>query len=163
MFAKHNHFNLLESLLCSSPLNAHHLLSVHSLCSAMSANLKNMQGDLFSRGFPKFNETYYFFSITSDNEKGKKFTQALVELGKKEISTLEKVLADWVEIDKGKTAYAAAKARDPKAKETIFDVSNALIAFSQAGLQKVSIPAGKHVNIMNADWNRLKISWVVLN
>lgn len=129
----------------------------------MSVNLKNMQGDLFSRGFPKFNETYYFFSITSDKEKEKKFTQALVELGKKEISTLEKVLADWDAIDRAKVTDAAAKARDPNAKETIVNVSNALIAFSQAGLKKVSIPTAKHVNIMNADWNRFKISWVVLD
>ncbi|KAI9775231.1 MAG: hypothetical protein M1839_001349 [Geoglossum umbratile] len=80
----------------------------------------NMQGDLFSRGFPKYNESYYFFSISKD--QATEFTKKLAVLVKnEEISTLEKVLADWGLIESHKS--------------TIFPLSNALIAFSMAGLE----------------------------
>ena len=56
-------------------------------------NLVNMQGGLFSRGFLKYNETYYFFSIVSGKEKD--FSKALATLGKSgQISSLKKVLED---------------------------------------------------------------------
>ena len=89
----------------------------------MATDKSNIQGDLFSRGFPKYNESYYFFTIVESHAAV--FSQKLAGLVKdKEISTLDKVLADWAAIEKHKpTPYA---------------VSNVLIAFSMAGLQTVS-------------------------
>lgn len=105
-----------------------------------AVNRDNVQGDLFSRGFPKISETYYFFSIVPGKEKD--FSKALATLGKSgQISSLNKVLADWVNVD-------------PAAKDVIVAVSNALIAFSKTGLDKVSIPTG--TSIMNADLSRFK-------
>ena len=86
-------------------------------------NLANMQGDLYSRGFPKYNETYYFFSIVS----AKEFSKALAVLAKSaHISSLQKVQEDWCEIEK-------------REKDAIIPVANALIAFTKTGLDKVSI------------------------
>jgi len=84
-----------------------------------AVNLDNVQGDLFSRGFPKISETYYFFSIVPGKEKD--FSKALTALGKSgQISSLNKVLADWVKVDGAP-------------KGDIVPVSNALIAFSKTG------------------------------
>jgi hypothetical protein len=103
----------------------------------------NMQGDLFSRGFPKYNESYYFFSISNDPATVTEFTKKLAVLVKnKEISTLEKVLLDWKEVE----AH----------KGTIYPVSHALIAFSMAGLRRVSLPTNTF--IMNADLGRFKLA-----
>ena len=88
----------------------------------------NVQGDLFSRGFPKIHETYYFFSIIAGKEK--EFTQKLAVLGKSgQISNLTKVLADWKKIDS-------------RPQGAIIDVSNALIAFSMKGLEKIQAGLG---------------------
>lgn len=98
----------------------------------MSVNKDNIQGDLFSRGFPKYDETYYFFSITKSAVSGKQFHQLLPDLARKEISTLQKVLTDWKDIDAG------PKADPVNFRATSKPKSNALIAFSMAGLKKVS-------------------------
>jgi hypothetical protein len=67
----------------------------------MAVNLDNVQGDTFSRGFPKIKETYYFFSIATSKEKD--FTKALNKLATSgHISNLTKVLADWKKIDDAK-------------------------------------------------------------
>ena len=98
-------------------------------------NLDDLQGDLFSRGFPKFNEVYYFFHIVTGKEK--EFSQKvknLVSGEDKHISSLKKVLEDWKGVD-----AAAVKNRtisDP-AKKEIVPTLNALIAFSKSGLDKV--------------------------
>lgn len=95
----------------------------------------DVQGDLFSRGFPKFNEVYYFFNIKSGKEK--EFSQkvkVLVSGEEKHISSINKVLEDWKKVD-----AAAAKNRttnDPAKKEWVPTV-NALIAFSKPGLDRV--------------------------
>ena len=99
--------------------------------------LDNVQGDLFSRGFPKYNEVYYLFSIVPGKEKDfSKALKTLVSEKDKYISSLTKVLADWAIVD------AAAKENraigDP-AKKEIVPTSNALIAFSKRGLDKVSV------------------------
>ena len=98
--------------------------------------LDNVQGDLFSRGFPKFNETYYFFSIVPGKEKDfSKALKILVSEKDKYISTLTKSLADWAKVD------AAAKRNHTKekgAEKEIVLTSNALIAFSKRGLDKVT-------------------------
>jgi hypothetical protein len=113
----------------------------------MAPNLENIQGDTFNRGFPKVNETFYFFSIAPGKEK--EFTKALAALGKSgQISSLKKVLADWVKVD------AAAK-------NDIIAISNALIAFSKLGLDKVCI--SKIVICTNADLSRFKVAWVVIH
>ena len=99
-------------------------------------NRHDVQGDLFSRGFPKFNEVYYFFHIKSGKEK--EFCQkvkTLVSGEEKHISSIDKVLEDWKQVD-----AAAAKNRttdDPAKKEWVSTV-NALIAFSKPGLDNVS-------------------------
>ncbi|ERF74220.1 hypothetical protein EPUS_03410 [Endocarpon pusillum Z07020] len=88
-----------------------------------AVNLDNVQGDLFSRGFPKIKETYYFFSIVPGKEKD--FSTALAALGNSgKISSLKKVLDDWVKVDGAP-------------KNEIVPVSNALIAFSKTGLDKI--------------------------
>ena len=103
-------------------------------------NLANMQGDLFSRGFPKYNETYYFFSIMPGKEKD--FSKALAALGKSgQISSLEKVREDWCKIG--------------DSENVIVPVSNALIAFSKIGLDKVSIRIG--MSSVNAHLSRSKL------
>jgi hypothetical protein len=106
----------------------------------MSVNKDNIQGDLFSRGFPKYDETYYFFSITKSAVSGKQFHQLLPELARKEISTLQKVLTDWKDIDAARKAdIEAGRKPDPvNFRATSIPKSNALIAFSMAGLKKVS-------------------------
>ena len=107
-----------------------------------AVNLDNIQGDLFSRGFPKINETYYFFSIVPGKEKD--FSKALAALGKSgQISSLRKVLADWVQVDGA-------------AKGDIVPLSNALIALSKKGLNKVSIPTITYNT--NADLRRFKLA-----
>ena len=97
-------------------------------------NRDDVQGDLFSRGFPKFNEVYYFFHIKSGKEK--EFSQKVKMLGEeKHISSINKVLEDWKQVD-----AAAAKNRtidDPAKKEWV-STWNALIAFSKPGLDRVS-------------------------
>ena len=92
-----------------------------------------MQGDLFSRGFPKYDETYYFFSITDIAVNGKQFHQLLPDLATKEISTLQKVLNDWTNIDDQRP-----KPDPVNFRATSLAKSNALIAFSMVGLNKVS-------------------------
>lgn len=97
----------------------------HALRAA-APNLGEIQGDLFSRGFPKFNETYYFFSI----RKPADFSKALPKLvDGKHISSLATVLAQW----KGLDGPADAKAKEKK----VVSLSNALIAFSISGLREV--------------------------
>lgn len=99
-------------------------------------NCDDVQGDLFSRGFPKFNEVYYFFHIKSGKEK--EFSQKvkmLVSGEEKHISSINKVLEDWKQVD-----ATAAKNRtidDPAKKERVSTL-NALIAFSKPGLDRVS-------------------------
>ena len=99
-------------------------------------SLDNVQGDLFSRGFPKYNEVYYFFSIVPGKENDfSKALKTLVSEKDKYISSLTKVLADWAKID---TAAKKNRTIDDPAKREIIPISNALIAFTKRGLDKVS-------------------------
>ena len=105
--------------------------------------LLKVQGDIWSKGFPKYNETYYFFSI----EKPAEFNHCLKELVKGErplISNLATVKKDQEKIDAHKKeAEADAIKKGKTAKEaviTVKDLANALIAFSFNGLIKVSYP-----------------------
>lgn len=98
-------------------------------------NRDDVQGDLFSRGFPKFTEIYYFFHIKSGKEEFCQKVKMLVSGEEKHISSINKVLEDWKQVD-----GAAAKNRtivDPAKKEWVSTV-NALIAFSKLGLDSVS-------------------------
>lgn len=103
----------------------------------VTLDLDNVQGDLYSRGFPKYNEVYYMFSIVSGKEKEfSKALKTLVSEKDKHISSLTKVLADWAKVDAALEKNRAIK--DPANKE-IVPTSNALIAFSKRGLNKVSV------------------------
>ncbi|KAK3356647.1 hypothetical protein B0T25DRAFT_537124 [Lasiosphaeria hispida] len=94
-------------------------------------DLSKIQGDLFSRGFPKFNETYYFFSIKKPGD----FSKALRKLARdgKSISTLQAVIGQWEEVDK----LRGAKGRDLTKDDKVIKLSNALIGFSSAGLKEI--------------------------
>ena len=108
--------------------------------AAIKLDLDDLQGDLWSRGFPKFNETYYFFSIADSKEKEfRTALKALVSEPDKYISSLTKVRKDWDLVDEAAKRNHEIKT-DPTAKKDIIDISNALIAFSKAGLDKVSSP-----------------------
>ncbi|KAL9045577.1 MAG: hypothetical protein Q9214_001401 [Letrouitia sp. 1 TL-2023] len=97
-------------------------------------NLENIQGDLFSRGFPKLNETYYFFSIVPNQEKD--FTKALNVLGKSRlISSLKEVLDHWARIDEFKAKQHAQPSVD--FSSVTIPMANALIAFTKKGLDKI--------------------------
>ena len=122
--------------------------------------LDNVQGDLFSRGFPKFNEVYYFFSIVSGKEKDfSKALKTLVSERDKHISSLTKVLADWAKVD-----AAAKKNRtiEDTTQKEIVPISNALIAFSKRGLDKVSVRLSQLTHMLTRadsgwfDWSRLR-------
>ena len=100
-------------------------------------NLDDLQGDLFNRGFPKFNEVYYFFHIASGKEK--EFSQKvknLVSGEDKHISSLKKVLEDWKGVD---AAAVKNHATEDPAKKEIVPTLNALIAFTKSGLDRVSV------------------------
>ena len=104
-----------------------------------------MQGDLFSRGFPKYHETYYFFSIVLGKEK--EFSKALAVLAKSDqISSLTKVREDWCAIDH----------RTPG---VVIPISNALIALSKSGLDRVSIV--RPTIIMAANLSRFRLACLV--
>ena len=92
--------------------------------SMAAVSLDNVQGDLFSRGFPKINEMYYFFTIAPNKERD--FSKALAILGSSgKIATLKTVLDDWRRIDANPT--------------DVIPMANALIAFSKKGLDKVNM------------------------
>lgn len=111
-------------------------------------DLENLQGDLFSRGFPKYKETYYFFSIVPGKEQD--FTKFLGQLGRSEqISSLKKVLGDWTAIQ-------------CTSKDYIIDITNALIAFTRAGLDRV----GLHIQMASnqkTDWSRFNLACLMEN
>ena len=101
----------------------------------------NIQGDIWSKGFPKYHETYYFFAIKTGNEKT--FVQslrALVERSPPLISTLKKVKEDQDRIQKRKEedAVEAKRLNIPVKDVPRLPVANALIAFTRKGLDAVS-------------------------
>ena len=123
----------------------HYRLSVVPLAMA-PLNQANVQGDLFSRGFPKYFETYYFFSIVSGKEK--EFSKALAVLAKSgQISSLTKVREDWHAIDH-------------RIPGVVIPISNALIALSKSGLDKVCIV--RPTIIMAAKLSRFRLACLML-
>ena len=128
--------------------------------------LDNIQGDIWSKGFPKFYETYYFFSI----ENAKLFAQCLNNLATHSpplISTLRKVKDDQVRIAKAKEeAVEAAKRKGIPEKDVIppkIPISDALIAFTSKGLKAVSyLLKSIHHQVLNCLRYKLvfkKIAW----
>lgn len=100
----------------------------------------DVQGDIWSKGFPKYYETYYFFAIKPDNVK--LFAQSLKELVTQPtplISTLRKVKEDQAAI-RGRKEQAAAVAQKLGTSEkddSLLPIANALIAFTRKGLDAV--------------------------
>ena len=114
----------------------------------MAPNLENIEGDILSRGFPKINETFYFFSIAIGKEK--EFTKALALLVKSgQISSVKNVLAAWVKVE------------DASVKHDFIAISNALIAFPKLGLDKVGILT--IVICTSSNLGRFKVAWVAIH
>ena len=117
-----------------------------------NVNLDDLQGDLFNRGFPKFHEVYYFFHIITGKEK--EFCQRLKGMvEEKRISSLSKVLGDWVKID---AATEKNHATEDAAKREVVPTVNTLIAFSKSGLDKVSVQPSRFTT--NTDSSRFKLA-----
>jgi hypothetical protein len=113
------------------------------MASLSDDQLKNIQGDIWSRGFPKDYETYYLFSIID----GKLLGPCLNDLASHSpplISTLEKVRKDRTEIFQRKArAVDEAKAKGISKEAVVLPKlpkTNALIAFTYKGLKAVSFP-----------------------
>jgi len=93
-----------------------------------SLNLDNIQGDIWSKGFPKDNETYYLFQINP--QRAKDFARNLKNLVIPDpnksslISSLTMVKKDW--------------ARIGEEKPNKVEMAHALIAFTFKGLEVVS-------------------------
>jgi hypothetical protein len=101
-----------------------------------------VQGDIWSKGLSKFNETYFFFHI----ENPLQFTKNLRRLASKTgdaalISTLTKA-----EKDQNNVALRHAEQLKAKSENTTvpkdLDVSGAVIAFTRLGLEAVSTLIG---------------------
>ena len=108
--------------------------------SLTEKQLDNIQGDIWSKGFPKYYETYYFFAIKPGNAKF--FAQSLKDLVTQSpplISTLRSVKKDRARIQEWKDqAGAQAKTLGTQAKyDSLLPISNALIAFTRKGLDAV--------------------------
>ena len=111
-----------------------------ALTTMAEVNLEDLQGDLFSRGFPKFHEVYYFFNIPSGKEK--EFAQKvkiLVSGEDRHISSLKKVLEDWTKVDAAAVKNRENRAAKNNAPLEIVPTVNALIAFSKSGLDQVRV------------------------
>ena len=106
------------------------------------AQLQNIQGDIWSQGFPKYHETYYFFTIKPDNEKiFAGCLKKLVEDPTPLISNLQKVKEDQKRI-KSQTDQPGPVAGNSGAQgigKPLLPVKNALIAFTSKGLNAVRI------------------------
>ena len=105
--------------------------------------LEQIQGDIWTKGFPKYHETYYFFSIKTDKEG--LFSQCLKVLAKQTpplISSLKKVRDDHIFIFEERGKYIAGQKRkgipEKEIHPPIVPVANALIAFTNKGLEAVS-------------------------
>ncbi|CAO2652321.1 Nn.00g006040.m01.CDS01 [Neocucurbitaria sp. VM-36] len=94
----------------------------------MSVNKNDVQGDVWSKGFAKFNETYYFFSIA--DQKQKIFSQCLKKLAAQ--SGDASLITSISQAQKDRETADAANARHDKAL-----LSNALIAFTRTGLEAI--------------------------
>jgi hypothetical protein len=94
----------------------------------MSVNLDNVQGDVWSEGFKKLNETYYFFRITSGKELD--FSQSLGVLMKQD----PPLISNLTEAKKRRDL-----ANENHKQKKIAPIANALIAFSFPGLEAVRI------------------------
>ena len=141
-----------SSLLESRPTDNITGLLMPTLPTMADVALDNVQGDLFSRGFPKYYESYYFFSIVQGKEKDFcKALKALVSEKDKHISSLTKVIADWAKID----GVAKHNRENPSHKQFI-PTSNALIAFTKRGLDKV-ITRRSHLTSM---LSQIDSSWL---
>ena len=102
--------------------------------------LDNIQGDIWSKGFPKYYEKYYFFAINRDNAK--LFPQCMQDLFTQSpplISSLRKVKKDQADLqEQKKRVLAEAKGSGNLVKDvSLVPVANALIAFTRKGLDAV--------------------------
>jgi hypothetical protein len=92
-------------------------------------DLNDIQGDLWSKGFPKYNETYYLFTIQLATD----FARALRTMVTQQphlISNLPTVKSNWAEITQHKAS--------PEPETGKLPMPNALVAFTYKGLETVS-------------------------
>jgi hypothetical protein len=103
--------------------------------------LFDIQGDVWSKGFPKYYETYYFFTI----KQAKQFARCLPALTTGTqghlplISNLKTVKECRIgfEGQGGHVLGLPVVGADPNRK-IVFDIANALIAFTYQGLEAAS-------------------------
>ena len=121
------------------------LLYAVSAMSLTPKQLGNIQGDIWSKGFPKYYEIYYFFLISD----AKLFSKCLPGLTAHSaqspslISTLEMVRGDQAKIPRKRAEVAKVQGipeQHVDLPQNKISMSNALIAFSSEGLQVVSLP-----------------------
>lgn len=111
----------------------------------MSVNIHNVQGDVWSKGFKKYNETYYFFRITKGKELD--FSKSLGVLMQQTSPPLISNLA--------RAKKTRDDAEEEKKKGNIATIANALIAFTFEGLKAVSVEKGFIAQLTLLDSNRL--------
>jgi hypothetical protein len=102
----------------------------------------NVQGDIWSKGLSKFNETYFFFRIANPLQ----FTKDLKKLVSKTgdaalISTLAMAETGQDQVAQAHAAQIKAK-NENKIIPPDAALSGALIAFTKTGLEAVSTSTG---------------------
>ncbi|ERF69422.1 hypothetical protein EPUS_05967 [Endocarpon pusillum Z07020] len=104
--------------------------------------LGTIQGDIWTKGFPKYHETYYFFSIKTG--KASLFSQRLKVLATQTpplISSLKKARDDHNFISMEREKYITAEKLKGIPKKEIHPptvpIANALIAFTSKGLKAI--------------------------
>lgn len=95
----------------------------------MVVDKNDIQGDVWSKGFLKHNETYYFFSIA--DQKQKIFSQCLKKLAAQVGDA--SLITSLTQAQKDRD-----KAGEARALNQIAIISNAMIAFTRIGLDVVS-------------------------
>lgn len=116
------------------------LSSTATQISLTNEQLNDIQGDIWSKGFPKYYEAYYFFAIKP--EKNTIFARCLKNLANDPtplLSTLTKVKKDHDAIQriKGQPAAVTTKLGTSDKNGSLLSITNALIAFTRKGLDTV--------------------------
>ncbi|KAF2001300.1 Dyp-type peroxidase [Amniculicola lignicola CBS 123094] len=116
---------------------------------SQTVDMFNVQGDIWSRGFPKRFETYYLFTINGGDSNEKQFSQCLRKLtetttedGTPLLSTLAKVKDDHAKIlerkrEERNMMECRSDVTNDEDDHPVYPVANALIAFTSEGLNAI--------------------------